>query len=278
MQMQENLRCREVETDLACLNLLWFVHHSFESLFYLYRGLSQVNKTCMQSLFLHVLHSAMLKCHGPASFKISDTFARLKEAFCKSVSCKQVFETDTTSTDTSNSSQSSETQPGVLKCTAALTLDLLHRDKATCPRGPPRGWSPKSLATCQILWLTFLPGTHLAALSTGGCRETGGPQTELLKGTLTVSFIAANNETGERRSWTCEFPPLSPSRSTSSSLRQREEKDSVCVCVWEIKTQRQRKRQCGGGRNREKKSTGGGDLEQFPWQGYLCFLVVVFFS
>lgn len=116
---------------------------------------------------------------------------------------------------------------------AGLILDLLHRDKATCPRGPPRGWRPKSPATCQILWLTFLPRTHLAALSTGGCRETGGPQTELLEGTLTVSFIAANNETGERRSWTCEFPPLSPSRSTPSSLRQREEKD--CVCVWEIK-------------------------------------------
>lgn len=31
---------------------------------------------------------------------------------------------------------------------------------------------------CQILWLTFLLGTHLAALSTGGRRETGGSQTE----------------------------------------------------------------------------------------------------
>lgn len=28
---------------------------------------------------------------------------------------------------------------------------------------------------------------------------------ELLEGILTVSFIAANNETGERRGWTCEF-------------------------------------------------------------------------
>lgn len=96
---------------------------------------------------------------------------------------------------------------------------------------PAERLEAKSPATCQILWLTFLPGTHLAALSTGGRGETGGSQTELLEGILTVSFIAANNETGERRSWTCEFPPLF-FLPFQSLLPFNKERKRLCVCVF----------------------------------------------
>lgn len=98
----------------------------------------------------------------------------------------------------------------------------------------------KSPATCQILWLTFLPGTHLAALSTGGRRETGGSQTELLEGILTVSFTTANNETGERRSWTCGLPFCFPPIPPPPPSWQREEK-TVCVCMRQtIKTEKKK--------------------------------------
>lgn len=91
----------------------------------------------------------------------------------------------------------------------------------------------KSPATCQILWLTFQPGTCSAALSTCGC-EADGSQTQLWEGILTVSFIAANNETGERRSWTCEyrlcFPPITPFISPT--------KKTLCCYVFNRKMER----------------------------------------
>lgn len=94
----------------------------------------------------------------------------------------------------------------------------------------------KSPATCQILWLTFQPGTCSAALSTCGC-GADSPQTQLLEGILTVSFIAANNETGEPVSIASVFRQLHPSFLQQGKhcavmllIERRKELQKACRC------------------------------------------------
>lgn len=68
-----------------------------------------------------------------------------------------------------------------------------------------------------------------------------------------MSFIAADNETGERRGRTCEFPPLVPFLSLPPYIfaKQRDKKSLHIGKREKPETERKHDRWCVGGRNSE---------------------------
>lgn len=93
-------------------------------------------------------------------------------------------------------------------------------------------------------------------------------------GVLTVSFIAADNETGERRGWTCEFPPLVSFQSLPPTFWPNKETKKVCISEkWKSLKQRKHDGRCVGGRNRDRTSLAVVVWSCFLGKGTVLFCV-----